>query len=575
MTDPFNLLPTPGSFGSFGSGSLTPSARLQLPVAPLPFTPAGGMSVPNQSVSPPAPAPVNNRQANLANADFAPSGAQPTPGGGLLGGMPAPGQGNLDLGAGLENYGPRAAGIQGLLGLLNMRPGPATVVKGGEVQTGRSVQTALGPRPETIKAYLTNQSDSGTLAAGQGLLEGKAQKVAGENAAEREKIETDAAQKQADAQAKFEERRKNLFGQIDSLQQQIQGQEIDSNRFWKKASTPNKIAAVFAVTMGAVGSALSGQPNLAFKKLDEAVDADLRDQVANIDKQRKDLSALQSVYLNAREALGDDRAAFALAKEQALRGVAAKLDADLGGIKSDQAVLKGEQLRGQILKEAILQKAEWEKAMLGQQNVQFATVPDKVVGGGGMGMGQRIDVLKFLVKEGYDPKLIEAAMQNRQLGNKTAAQNSTIMGPDGTLYQRPPGMQDGQWAEVTKRMVAGNQAVRLADKIAKTEDENTFATTGWAPTAASKERRALATSLQTAIDEHAGQGQASEAALKNATDLLTGGGAKAAAEAMKAGVLNKTGDVVQTYGLIPVGKKLWPQQTRPPTVCEWSIVRAT
>lgn len=567
----FTQIPPSGLMSPVAPASAPVSAPMSVPVSSVPlgsiaslptpspsasFTPSGGQSRPLMSVAPVSTPPPDSRSSALAGATFA-----PMPSGGLMGNapLPTPGQGNLDLGAGLENYGPRATGIAGVMSLLRRPSSPAHTVKGGEVQTGRSVQHSLGPSPETIKAYLTNQSDSGTLAAGQGLLEGKAQKVAGENAAEREKIETDAAQKQADAQAKFEERRKNLFGQIDSLQQQIQGQEIDSNRFWKKASTPNKIAAVFAVTMGAVGSALSGQPNLAFKKLDEAVDADLRDQVANIDKQRKDLSALQSVYLNAREALGDDRAAFALAKEQALRGVAAKLDADLGGIKSDQAVLKGEQLRSQIIKEAVLQKAEWEKALKGQENIQFATVPDKVVGGGGLSRKEEFEMYKWLAEKGYDPTLIQASLKNRELaagaGSKTATSNATIMGPDGTLYQRPPGMQDGQWAEVSKRMASGNQALRLLDQVYKEEKDSTFPVNTRGIGADAKRRSATAVDIQTARDEFSGQGQASEAAIKEAKSALAGIGAGAAAAAMRQNVLNKTGDVVRSYGLIPVGQR--------------------
>ena len=110
----------------------------------------------------------------------------------------------------------------------------------------------------------------------------------------------------------------------------IQNNKIDPERYWNNKSAGSKISAALGMMLSGMGSATTGQPNLAAQTIHDAIDRD-------IDAQKNDQSKNMNLYKLNREALGSDIAAKAATQNQLLTTVEAKtkgMMASLGGAKA-------------------------------------------------------------------------------------------------------------------------------------------------------------------------------------------------------------------------------------------------
>jgi hypothetical protein len=137
----------------------------------------------------------------------------------------------------------------------------------------------------------------------------------------------------------------------DELKQKVSEGKIDPNRIWHDAGTGGRIAAGLGILIAGMGSGLTGQPNMALKVIDDAIDKDIESQKADLGKTQ----SLLSLNMQKRR---DIRQAYLDTKSQYLTLAQAKLneyqnqtnDAHTKyaiGIESAKLGLESQQLRAQ------------------------------------------------------------------------------------------------------------------------------------------------------------------------------------------------------------------------------------
>lgn len=161
-----------------------------------------------------------------------------------------------------------------------------------------------------------------------GLLQ-QAQAVSGQGAAE------------VNALDKLQEGLKALPSQQDVINQNKQKDDglfqayhdakIDPNRLFHEADTSNKVLAGIGVFLSGIGSGLTGQPNLAIKTIDNAINRD-------IDAQKNDQSNKFNLWKMNRERLGSDLQANLATRNQMMTDVKYQLARAASQFKGPQAM---------------------------------------------------------------------------------------------------------------------------------------------------------------------------------------------------------------------------------------------
>lgn len=84
-----------------------------------------------------------------------------------------------------------------------------------------------------------------------------------------------------------------------ALQQAFMDKKIDPDRFFHNMGTGSRVSAAIGMILGGVGSGLTGQPNLAYQALNNAIERD-------IDAQKNDQSKAMNLWKMNKEALHDE-----------------------------------------------------------------------------------------------------------------------------------------------------------------------------------------------------------------------------------------------------------------------------
>lgn len=106
--------------------------------------------------------------------------------------------------------------------------------------------------------------------------------------------------------------------QSDNLVKAITSNKIDPRRYVHNMNTPSKIASGIAMLISGIGSGLSGQPNMAIKVMNDAIDKD-------IDAQKNDQSKNMSLWKMNRENMNSEVSANLATKEQLLSTAKAQM----------------------------------------------------------------------------------------------------------------------------------------------------------------------------------------------------------------------------------------------------------
>tara|TARA_B100000745_G_scaffold131461_1_gene85759 strand:- start:4439 stop:6247 length:1809 start_codon:yes stop_codon:yes gene_type:complete len=101
----------------------------------------------------------------------------------------------------------------------------------------------------------------------------------------------------------------------------LKSKRINPNRFWQRAGTGGKIAAILGVMFGSLGGSLTNRPNEALGILNKAIDDDLNAQAANLRHERSALGEQRGLLADMRRIFSDEQTAKAAAKSVYMRSI--------------------------------------------------------------------------------------------------------------------------------------------------------------------------------------------------------------------------------------------------------------
>lgn len=128
------------------------------------------------------------------------------------------------------------------------------------------------------------------------------------------------------------------MAEYDALVQEEAGTKLDSNRFWTRLDTGNRILAGVSLALGALGQALTqGKSNMALDVIDKAIDRDIDEQKFNIDQLGKKKSSAQGLYQMYLQKVGNEKVARSLTREAAWKAVANDFKAKSALVGTEQA----------------------------------------------------------------------------------------------------------------------------------------------------------------------------------------------------------------------------------------------
>lgn len=146
--------------------------------------------------------------------------------------------------------------------------------------------------------------------------------------------------RQADEQDEINKRQASL----DAMVQEYDGASIDSGRFWGRMDTGNKILAGIALSLGALGQALTGsKTNYALDQIDKSIDRDIDEQKHNLEKQGRQVAQARGLYADFRQKVGDDRTARSMAREAAWKAIQSDFDVKAKTAKTAEVRAAAEQ----------------------------------------------------------------------------------------------------------------------------------------------------------------------------------------------------------------------------------------
>ena len=256
--------------------------------------------------------------------------------------------------------------------------GPTQVIKGGERKVGETYQTtSFGPDAAPFQADLQQAggdvyraTEEGNAARAKGL-EGQANvlsEIPTELARRNAIIEQNEARRQAAIQAD-----RNKYDQLMAAT----NREIDPNRIWHSSENRDKGNGSIALMLGAIGSSLVGGPNVAMQIFNEAKQADIDAQKANLENSHRRFEAQRGALADNLRIFGDQRQAELATNGQYLQQAQAKVSAAIANAKTDEERANGKVVLGKLREESDKNALEMAKVT---HQVHTAVIPDRVVG---------------------------------------------------------------------------------------------------------------------------------------------------------------------------------------------------
>lgn len=130
----------------------------------------------------------------------------------------------------------------------------------------------------------------------------------------------------------------------ESIFAQIADKSIDPNRWWKNRSTGDKVL----LSVGAFLAGLGGGENQVLRMIQNAIDSDIRAQVADLQRVEMQGKQADSIYKAYKDLYGDQTAASLATKEAMLRGIEAKISELELPMKNEIQKLQLQKLRAEI-----------------------------------------------------------------------------------------------------------------------------------------------------------------------------------------------------------------------------------
>lgn len=165
-------------------------------------------------------------------------------------------------------------------------------------------------------------------------------------------------------EAAYQERLKTIDSEQQNLMNKFASQEIDPKRVWHQASTGGKIMAGIGLLLSGMGSATTGQPNLAYETIQKTMDRDIDAQKANMDKTKSLFSMNMEKYKNAQMAEDSTRL-------QMLTALNAQVEQAKAQSGSLQAQANAKILQSQLQMQMAQIKQEMAKKMAEAQLVGY------------------------------------------------------------------------------------------------------------------------------------------------------------------------------------------------------------
>lgn len=209
----------------------------------------------------------------------------------------------------------------------------------------RLEDTSRGRSPNSVDPLVQDKMDYGQLLeqeVGQQQEFEKGQAAATKNIAD---VQQGAANKEMmipsayATMAKYNE-------QDQALEKAYADKTIDPQRLLHKMGTGSKIATGIGMILSGMGAATTGQPNLAIKVLDDAINRD-------IDSQKEDKSQAMNLWKMNREKLGSEQAANLATRNQILSSATAQLQSAQTLAQNPANKLRAQQAINQIKQEMI------------------------------------------------------------------------------------------------------------------------------------------------------------------------------------------------------------------------------
>lgn len=264
-----------------------------------------------------------------------------------------------------------------------------------------------------------------------------------------------------------------ILGELQQRRQaklaEIEGAQIDPDKFFKDAGTRGQIAAGLGIAFGAIGAGMTGRgDNQALSIIQGAIDRDINAQEKNLGKKQWEAGELGRIYALEKERTGDAIAARLETKAAALAQVKEQAKRLAAISNSEDVAIKAQQLQLQT---------DAQIAALHQQaddRIKEALSYKTVMPGGGGGAPKKKTAGGFVIR---DPK----------------------SGKD-RYVEFPAGLSEGQKNDVFKRVQGINNAQRTLGRLTEAR--------GAGLPIADEDAQAFAQSFTYEYAEGKGQGQA-------------------------------------------------------------------
>lgn len=286
-----------------------------------------------------------------------------------------------------------------------------------------------------------------------------------------------AIEQKQQAEAKFQEEKARLLeaqqaradkvlGDIDKMAADVQQGKIDPNGFYADKSTAAKIGLAIAQAVGTFASAY-GVKNDANAIISDAIDRDVKAQVANLAEKRGKLNDMQQLYKRVLDDTGSKVAAA-----DALRAAAfARVDMQLGEAAatatSEKAQAQVQDVQAKMRLRELDRRAEISERVRGTEATQSRVIP--ATKGGYVGTGAIDKEIEHLLQKrlglGEGSAKLDLAVGNTQaeMAKARGKETPTITWQGQDIRVRP-GVPE---ATVTKAFDAASSGQTLLGSLAE------------------------------------------------------------------------------------------------------------
>lgn len=138
-------------------------------------------------------------------------------------------------------------------------------------------------------------------------------------------IQGQQAQRMQDLHAKYEEMGNKLHHAYETTAEEISQGKIDPSNWWNSKSTGSKVLTAIGMLFAGAGGGIAGNPELASKAIDSAIERDIEGQKANLANKQSLLSKYMDMYNDLPQAEAAARLTMSAATEGLLAQQALKL----------------------------------------------------------------------------------------------------------------------------------------------------------------------------------------------------------------------------------------------------------